>query len=335
MQKMSYYSDKITSLKDIFGTDDVRVTDDGISVGGRRYPVIDDVIILLEPPQYPAPIKAKLGADDGETAVEAPFAEDIQYTFGEEWKTFSSLLPEHKQEFSQYFDLLDLDALTDSRVCDLGCGMGRWSHFLRRRCRELVLVDFSEAIFIARKNLRDAPNTLFFMGDITRLPFRDSFADLAFCLGVLHTLPVNALDQVRALGNHAPLLLIYLYYALDNRPLHFRLLLSMVTMARKLLSRVRNHQLRASFTWLATLGVYLPLITLGRMLRPLSLAPYIPLYEGYHGKSLHRIRQDVYDRFFTGIEQRFSQHQILQLRDRFSEITVSDGLPYWHFLCRR
>lgn len=335
MHKMSYYREKITSLKDIFGADEVRVTRNGINVDGRRYPVIDDVIILLEPAQYPTCVKTKLGADHDETTVEAPFAEDIQYTFGEEWKTFSSMLPEHEKEFSQYFDLLDLDAFTAGRVCDLGCGMGRWSYFLRERCRELVLVDFSEAIFVARENLRDAPNALFFMGDITHLPFRGNFADLAFCLGVLHTLPVNALDQVRVLGNHAPLLLIYLYYALDNRPLHFRLLLSMVTMARKLLSRVRSHQLRASFTWLAALCVYFPLITLGRILGPLNLARYIPLYEGYEGKSLGRIRQDVYDRFFTRIEQRFSRQEILQLRNRFSEVTVSDGLPYWHFVCRR
>lgn len=331
---MSYYGDKANSLRDIFGAKSVHVAKTSIDVDRRRYPVIDDVIILLDAAQYPPSVKARLGTAGGEAIGNGPFAEQIQYTFGEEWKAFDSMLPEHEKEFNEYFDLVDLDTLVDSRVCDLGCGMGRWSYFLRHRCRELVLVDFSEAIFVARRNLADSASTLFFMGDLTRLPFRRNFADLVFCLGVLHTLPTNAINQIRALGEYAPLLLIYLYYALDNRPLYFRLLLSLVTVARTALAHVRNPHLRTSFTWLLALCVYLPMIMLGKLLRPLGLASYVPLYEAYDGKSLHRIRQDVYDRFFTGIEQRFSRQEILQLRDRFSEVTISEGLPYWHFLCR-
>jgi hypothetical protein len=51
--------------------------------------------------------------------------------------------------------------------------------------------------------------------------------------------------------------------------------------------------------------------------------------------SLTRIRQDVYDRFFTSIEQRVSKQEILELSDTFSEIVISDEVPYWHFLCKK
>jgi SAM-dependent methyltransferase len=60
-----------------------------------------------------------------------------------------------------------LESLRGRRICDFGCGIGRWSYFLRHRCRELVLIDFSDAIFAARENLRGASNALFFLADIT------------------------------------------------------------------------------------------------------------------------------------------------------------------------
>ena len=64
-------------------------------------------------------------------------------------------------------------------------------------------------------------------------------------------------------------------------------------------------------------------------------ATKVPFYSIYGHMNLGRIRQDVYDRFFTRIEQRVSKKEILKLSDTFSEIIVSDGLPYWHFLCRK
>jgi SAM-dependent methyltransferase len=304
-------------------------------VDGRTYPIIDDVIILLDPSQYPRASPNMLGRND--VALERPsdFAEDIQFTFGKEWQEFPRILPEHEADFRNYFDLVDLETLKGARVCDLGCGIGRWSYFLAGKCRELVLVDFSEAIFVARRNLVDASNAFFFMADLKRLPFRKNFADFLFCLGVLHHLPTPAIDAVRALREYAPVLLIYLYYSLDNRPFYFRILLSLVTGLRLLTSRVRNTTFRSAFTWLGTVGIYVPLVFLGALLRPMGLSRHIPLSEAYQGKKLEAIRQDVYDRFFTRIEQRYSRKQIMELEDSFSKVIVSDKLGYWHFLCLR
>ncbi len=61
----------------------------------------------------------------------------------------------------------------------------------------------------------------------------------------------------------------------------------------------------------------------------------VPLAEAYAGKSLRRLRQEAYDRFFTGIEQRFTRDQICALVDCFHSVTVSEEVPYWHFLCER
>lgn len=332
-----YYGDKVESLRDIFGAAEVRAEDRRIIVDGREFPVVDDVILLLPPERWPAGVRTRLSKATAGIGMpsEEGFAKDIQFTFGEEWRGFPEILPEHEEEFRQYFDLVDVGSLANARVCDLGCGIGRWSHFLKGRCRELVLLDFSEAIFVARENLREADNALFFLGDLRRMPFRDDFADFLFTLGVLHHLPTGALDEVRALSRRAPTLLVFLYYALDNRPAFWRGLLSAVTGIRLALSRVEGPRLRSALTWALTIGVYLPLISLGRAVRPLGLAGKVPLYDFYRGKSLQRIRQDVYDRFFTRIEQRFRKEEVLTLRDTFREVIVSGDPPYWHFLCSR
>jgi SAM-dependent methyltransferase len=217
----------------------------------------------------------------------------------------------------------------------LGCGSGRWSYYLKDRCQELVLVDFSEAIYVARENLRATDHCLFFKADITHLPFADNFADFILCLGVLHHLPVPCLEAVKSLKRYSPRMLIFLYYALDNRPFYFRVILSGVTSMRQVLSRIRSPIFRKVFSYLGTLFIYLPMVLLGKLLSPFGLGRFVPLYEYYEGKSLKRIQQDVYDRFFTRIEQRVSRAQIMELKNAFSDIRVSDHFPYWHFLCIR
>jgi SAM-dependent methyltransferase len=331
-----YYADKIESLKTLFGVEDIALETGGIRVGKSLFPILHDVIILLDPERYTGYVAGALRAGHaGDARADGEADRDIQFTFGEEWKEYGEVLEEHAREFAQYFDLADMDSLKGQRVCDLGCGNGRFSYFLKDRCRELILVDFSDAIFVARKNLAEANNALFFMADLQALPFRNDFCDFLVCLGVLHHLPTPCLEAVRELRNAAPRILVFLYYALDNRPWYFRLLLTPVTFLRRLLWRVRHPGLRKAFARAMALLLYRPLVALGTLVRPIGLSRYVPLYEFYRGKSLCRIEQDVYDRFFTRIEQRVSRQDIRSLQGSFAQVLVSDHLPYWHFLCVR
>jgi SAM-dependent methyltransferase len=329
-----FYSDKLKSLKEIFQEKDLHLEKNNLMVGKRIYPIVDDVIVLLDPKQYPQSLKnrLKMGVSDSRITPDS-FSEDIQFTFGKQWEKFSRILPEYQREFEEYFDIVDLDELVDKRVCDLGCGTGRWSYFLKGRCRELVLLDFSEAIFVARANLKDVKNALFFMGDLTRLPFKEDFADFLFCLGVLHHLPTDALKEVRQLKKYSKKILIYLYYSLDNRPLYFKGILALVTSVRILLSKVRNPAFRNLFTWFGLFTLYIPCICLGSLFKPFGLSKYVPLYSEHYWNSIEEIRHHVYDRFFTSIEQRFSRKEIMKLEDTFSKVIVSDQPGYWHFLC--
>ena len=331
-----YYSNKLDILMDIFGTENIKVEKECLTVNDKIYPIIEDVIILLEPAQYPESLLKRIQMNKSIIpSSDKEFAEDIQFTFGEEWQEFSEIMPEHEKEFTQYFDLINLSGLENKRICDLGCGIGRWDYYLKDQCKELILVDFSEAVFVARNNLKDAENILYFMGDLRRLPFRDDFVDFLFCIGVLHHLPCSALEEVRSLKKYTSQILIYLYYALDNRPFYFRVLFMFVTKLRMRTASVRNSHFRNLFSWAGAIFIYYPFIILGSILSPLGRSHLIPLYESYHGKTLKRIRQDVYDRFFTRIEQRFTKKEIMTLKDTFSNVIVSDQLPYWHFLVKR
>jgi SAM-dependent methyltransferase len=321
---------------DIFGTENMKVEKECLTVKDKIYPIIDDVIILLEPAQYPESLSKRIKVDMSNIPTsDQKIAEDIQFTFGEEWQEFSEIMPEHEKEFTQYFDLIRLPDLKNKRICDLGCGIGRWGHFLKDQCKELILVDFSEAVFVARNNLKDDGNILYFMGDLRRLPFREDFVDFLFCIGVLHHLPCSALEEVRSLKKYTSQMLIYLYYALDNRPFYFRILFMFATRLRLQTASVKNFHFRNFFSWAGVLLIYYPFIILGSILRPLGRSHLIPLYESYRGKTLERIRQDVYDRFFTRIEQRFTREEIMTLKDTFSNVIVSNQLPYWHFLVKR
>jgi len=329
-----YYLNKIDSLKNIFGNNSVSLGKDYLTVNNKEFPIINDVIIVLEPSKLPDAVKKRLSYGAENNTPVSEFAEDIQFTFSAEWKKYSAILPEHWSEFKAYFDLVDLESLKNSRVCDLGCGIGRWSHFLKDKCKELVLVDFSESIFLARENLREADNAIFLMADINGLPLKEKFADFLFCLGVLHHLPVNALHEVRRLKKYSSTILVYLYYSLDNRPFHFRILLSLITFIRLSVSRNRNEFFRSAFTYFVASFIYFPLIKLGEIFSFFKISHFIPIYDGYRNKSLLRIRQDVYDRFFTRIEQRFSRKDIMGLSDTFADIKISEYWPYWHFLCK-
>lgn len=341
-----YYEKKLNRLKEMIQGINFKLTDGSLTVDDRIYPIVDDVIILLDKKYWPDTLKQRLkgnkdskntGSDKASPKVHAEhdvIAQDIQHTFGAEWSRYNTVLEGYERTFNEYFHLVDLNGLSDKRVCDLGCGTGRYSYFLRHKVAELVLVDFSEAIFVARQNLHDAPNALFFMGDIAKLPFKSDFVDFIFSLGVLHHMPQPCLETVRKLRAYSSELLIYLYYGLDNRPYYFRLLLNLITVVRKIVSKIRNPFFRESFSILVVLLVYLPLIFLGHAADLVGLGEYIPLRE-QRGKSFGWLQQAVYDRFFTSIEQRVTRQEIYTLKDTFSAVKISNVPGYWTFLCQR
>src|SRR6266852_4654827 len=145
---------------------------------------------------------------------------DVAAGFGHEWSTFrqneAEFSPADREAiFQSYFHIFPWDELPPDPVgIDVGCGSGRWSVMVAPKVGHLHLLDASaDALAVARENLADAAS-------VGNIPLDDNSLDFAFSLGVLHHVPDTA-AAIRAIATKlkvgAPLL-IYLYYALDNRP---------------------------------------------------------------------------------------------------------------------
>ena len=329
----NYYHDKTKRLSELLGVLEVKLTDSGIEADGKFYPVINDVIILIDSSQYPQSLLRSTGIKTESKKTDV-FAPDIQDHYSKFWKEWPSLHSRYDEEFEGYFDLVNLDSLKGGRVCDLGSGMGRWSYMLAQRVElsEIVLVDFSDAIFTARKLFADDDRVIYFMGDLLKIPFPANSFDFSMSLGVLHHLPADCLKIARGFKSIAPKFLVYLYYALDNKPFYYRLLLNAYTPIRKLTCRIKSEIFRIVFSWFIVFTIYIPFIALGYIMKPFGLSRYIPLFAEHSWAGIDGMRHSAYDRFFTRIEQRVSKKQIKGLEDTFDRVTISPRQAYWHFL---
>lgn len=316
---------------------------------GRMYPIYGGVYIFLNPKELPATTRQALRQmseyqayfDSWIDTSESGIDESIQTSFSEEWTLYDRYLQEFDEEFDLYFDLIDEDDYAGKSVVDLGCGIGRWASYLVSSVDCIVCVDFSEAIFVAAEKLGKHSNCFFVMADVQNLPFKERSFDLVYSLGVLHHLPVNAMDAVKRACeyvNDGGIFLGYLYYALDNRPQYFRVIFMVVDFFRRFLSgKITNSILKNILIYFIALFFYKPMIYLGHVGNLIGLGSKVPLYEFYKNKSFYRIRQDVMDRFFTAIEQRYTRVQISEYVDANSlgNLIFSDQIPYWHFTVKK
>ena len=265
----------------------------------------------------------------------------ISVTFGKEWKKYNQILEEYSREFENYFDIVPIEFLeTDILVADIGCGNGRWSlEFLKRNKHAfLVLIDISEAINIARENLRHySDRVIFIKSDIMKLPIKYNSFDFLFSIGVIHHIPGKLINNLQYIVNFSDKSLIYLYYSLKNKNIIFRFIFFLVNPMRIVFSKITSNFLRIIITKIILYSVYMPIILFSKFLKKFNLnVSYIPL--NYYTKifCLRRIEQDVYDRFFTPIEKRISKEDI----EKFSvinnfDISISNHPPFWHFFLSR
>ena len=114
--------------------------------------------------------------------------------FGEEWTRWprtqldsATGLDESRRGLQNAFTF-PISELRGKRVLDVGCGTGRFAEIALEEGAEVVCVDMSRAIDVARENLGHFPTAHFVQADIFELPFKPEF-DIVYSLGVLHHTP--------------------------------------------------------------------------------------------------------------------------------------------------
>jgi ubiquinone/menaquinone biosynthesis C-methylase UbiE len=250
--------------------------------------------------------------------------------FGQEWSTFTQealSASEREEVFGKYFCLIDWNK-KPGKVLDMGCGSGRWDVLVAPLVGELVAADAScEALEVARRNVQ-APNVSFIEATPDSLPYPDGYFDFIFSLGVLHHVPDTA-GAIHSLANKLRLggtLLLYLYYAFDNRPAWFRAVWKVTDLVRRVTSRL-PFSLRYALSQIFATCVYWPL---ARTAKYLPVSDSWPL-KFYANRSFCFMRTDALDRFGTKLEKRFTQKQITEMLKSagFTNIRFSDLEPYW------
>ncbi len=258
-------------------------------------------------------------------------------SFGREWSRFDQSEVQEAELssiFEQYFQLFPWHLLPPgAKGFDAGCGSGRWACFVAPRVGVLNCVDASpEALEVAKRNLQSFKNSVFHQCSVTDLPFEENSMDFGYSLGVLHHVPNTeaALAAcVKTLKKGAPLL-IYLYYAMDNRPWWFRSLWRVSNGLRHLVAALPEKSKNVVCDTIA-LTVYWPLARLAKSVeffgRDVSNFPLA----SYRKRSFYTMRTDSRDRFGTPLERRFSAPQIRNMMEAagLTEVRLADSEPYW------
>jgi len=79
--------------------------------------------------------------------------------------------------------------LAGKMVLDAGCGAGRYMDLAARAGAQVVGVDLSLAVEVARENLGHSSNCHFVQADLLHLPFPPQTFDFIYSIGVLHHTP--------------------------------------------------------------------------------------------------------------------------------------------------
>jgi len=257
--------------------------------------------------------------------------------FGREWASFdqSKLTgAEYQALFDAYFDIFPFEDLPrEAEGFDLGCGSGRWAAGIAPRVGLLHCIDPSEeALDVARRRLASRANVRFHLASSETIPLPDNSQDFGYSLGVLHHIPDTAAalkDCVRKLKPGAPFLL-YLYYALDDRPAWFRGIWRATDVVRRAISEL-PFGARKLVTDVIAAGAYWPLSKLAKMGERIGAdISNLPL-SAYRNASFYTMRTDALDRFGTRLEQRFTRAEMeaMMLDAGLTGIRFSEHEPYW------
>ena len=257
--------------------------------------------------------------------------------FGREWQRFDQSAvsqEENARTFREYFTIFPWDTLPREAVgFDAGCGSGRWAALVAPRVGRLHCVDASaDALGVARRNLAGLGNVTVHEAAISAMPMADASMDFGYSLGVLHHLPdpsagLNAC--VRKLKPGAPML-VYIYYAFDNKPAWFRLLWRASDYVRRAVSRT-PFRMKSAIADVSATVVYWPLARSAQLVEWLGYSTAKWPLSAYNWRSYYSMRTDALDRFGTRLEHRMTRAEIETMMQAagLCDIRFSEGLPYW------
>ncbi|MDA7604998.1 class I SAM-dependent methyltransferase [Candidatus Pelagibacter sp.] len=257
-------------------------------------------------------------------------------SFGDEWHRFDQSKMENKESlkiFKSYFSIFPLKKLTKfSEGFDMGCGSGRWAKFVAPKVKYLNCIDPSQAIEVAKKNLKKFKNIKYYQKSLDKSGLKMKSQDFGYSLGVLHHVPdtkAAIISCSKLLKPGAPFLL-YIYYYFDNRPSWFKFLWALSNLTRLIIYRLPK-SLKFLICDIIAILIYYPFARTALIFEKIGLKfKNFPL-NIYKNLSFYVMRTDARDRFGTPLEKRFTKKDIYQMmKDAdFEKINFRDAAPFW------
>ncbi|MEO5644431.1 MAG: class I SAM-dependent methyltransferase [Bacteroidia bacterium] len=262
-------------------------------------------------------------------------------SFGEEWNRFASFTDEQiKTAGDQYFDIVTDEMLNkNSLVLDIGCGTGRWSKFISSRVKFVEAIDPGDAVRAAVPFTKSCGNVRVSQAGFGGIPFGKSSFDFVFSLGVVHHLPdtQGAISEASSMVKPNGWLLLYIYYALDQRGIFFRFIFRCADLLRRMISRFPKG-LKFFCCELIAIFIYGPFILLTKFIQLFGGKAWKKIPLSYYAEQPWKVtRNDALDRFGTPLEKRFSKNEIESMlaKSGLRNIRFSDHEPYWHVVAQK
>jgi len=239
-------------------------------------------------------------------------------SFGLLWSRTADDMTREGEHLSKTLGALSLEP-PNGLILDAGCGDGSDSVALAARSGATVIgVDISRGgTQTAFDRTRDRPNVHIVRADLCRLPFRAGQFGFIYSYGVVHHVPrpeeaVAELARVSSAGAAGAL---YVYEDFSERSPVLRSSLRAANVWRGITTRL-PHRLLYVLCVIASPFVYLcftvPHKVLGRVPRFRTVAAGIPFH---FGRGPFDLVGDLYDRFATPVEYRYSRETATRLAE--------------------
>jgi SAM-dependent methyltransferase len=273
--------------------------------------------------------------------------QEVIDSFGHEWAAFDYAESETDgaldSQFLAYCTPIDLSQFNpkSSVAADFGAGSGRWTSQLLPYFSLVYVIEPSEgANKVLKKKFSNKAQIEILQETVGVNLIPSGSLDLAMSLGVLHHIPDTglAIKDIAGKIKNGGVLLCYLYYKLENKPLYYRGLFWTSNSLRWVISRL-PYAIRRLIARVIAALIYLPLARTAKLLSSTGKnVSNFPLHH-YANMPFVMLQNDALDRFGTRLEQRFSKKEITDmLRNAgfdLSTLKFSDVEPFWTFSVKK
>jgi SAM-dependent methyltransferase len=171
---------------------------------GANFPIINGVPRLLRgallariQPRYPDFFARHPEFLPQTTAASDPLADTFE-SFTRQRLDLRPPGSEFAQEWAEHLrrnlgGAASVESLRDKLILDVGCGFGRHLYIASQAGAEVVGLDLSAGVDIARQNNLDHPRCHVVQADVFERPLREESFDVVWSFGVLHHLPAPRL----------------------------------------------------------------------------------------------------------------------------------------------